>query len=348
MNKKHLLVFSGILSFVAVNAQTTITAADQPQILQVYHQATDTTQTQNPGNSGASQTYGLSGLLNQQEDSMTFTAPQWTPYDTSYPAANLCMIMNQGDMYIYGDMQPTQFEIHGQAFDPLGNGVIPLIFTNPETQMIFPAAYGDSFVDTAGGVNQFYMGYDPGIGFTVDSVRIHSLVTKNSEYDGWGSLQSPMGTFNVLRQNTFRKQIDTIDIYAFGNWAPAFFSQEDSVRTYSYWTNGIGFPVVELTDQDDLGQITRATWLVMNPTVTGVAEHSSDNMIVYPNPAATVVTFETPSAQGSIEITDVTGRVVKTVQITSAQTQVDVSDLASGLYTYNVNGTAKGKIEVAH
>lgn len=349
--KKQLLLlsFAGIAG--AATAQVTITDADMPTTLQVYQQARDTTMTQSPGNSGSSQTYAFTSLLNQAQDSMTFTLPQWTPNGSSFPQSNAAIIVNAGDAYMYGNINTNIFEVNGQVFDPLGNGLEEFVFTNPETQMVFPAAYGSSFADTAGGVNQFYMGYDPGVGFTIDTVRIHTTVYKVSDYDGWGTATTPLGTYNVLRQNTFRKQIDTIDVYAFGNWAPNFFSQEDSMRTYSFWTNGIGMPIVELTDQDDLGQITNCTWLPAAPTLTGIPVNEPAEAInAYPNPATDVITFLTPGAEGTLEIIDMTGRVVKSVNITNAQTVINVSDLASGVYTYRVvaSSVATGKIQVAH
>ncbi len=349
--RKQLLFVSLVAFAGTASAQVTITDLDQPQILQVFQQATDTTGTQNEGVAGPAIPYMFGTLQNQGQDSLTFTNSQWTAYSANYPNSNLAIIQNTGDAYIYTMMNSSVLEMHGQAADPFGNGIIPLTFTNPETQMIFPAAYGSSFGDTAGGVNKFYMGFDPGIGFTVDSAQIHTTIIKASDYDGWGSLTSPLGTFNVLRQNTYRKQIDTIDIYAFGSWTYAIFTQVDSLRTYTYWTNGIGFPIVELTDQGDQGTISNATWLVSLPTVT-----STDPIFVecfgvsaYPNPASTTATFATPLATGSIEFLDMTGRVVKSQIINSSTTTVDVSDVANGMYIYRVVGTnQQGQIQVAH
>jgi hypothetical protein len=347
--RKQLLFVSLVAFAGTASAQVTITDLDQPQIMEVFQQATDTMGTQNEGASGPSITYNMSTLLNQGQDSLTFTNAQWTPYDTSYPGANISIVLNTGDAYTYVMMNNSVLEVHGQAADPFGNGVIPLTFTNPETQMIFPAAYGSSFADTAGGVNQFYLGYDPGIGFTIDSVIIHTTITKNSDFDGWGSLTSPLGTFNVLRQNTYRKQVDTIDIYAFGSWTYEAFTQVDSLRNYTYWANGIGFPVVELTDQDDQGSITDATWLVSMPAVTGIPTNETQTIVAYPNPVSDVFTVETSVEEGTIEIIDMTGRVVKTQMITSKTTRMNMTDLASGMYTYRVVGVnQQGKVQVAH
>lgn len=348
--KKSLLAISGLTILTSVGAQTTITTADLPALLTVVHQTRDTTMTQSPGGSGTAQTYNFTALLDQQEDSTTFTNPMWTPFGSSFPQSNMALMINQGDAYIYAENTGSELLVHGQAADPFGNGMVALSFSNPETQMTFPAAYGGGFADTAGGINQFYLGFDPGVGFTIDSVRVHTTIVKYSDYDAWGSAQTPLGTFNVLRQNTWRRQIDTIDIYAFGQWAPNFFSQLDSNRTYSYWANGIGSPIVELTDQDDLGQITDCRWVLANPAVTGIPSNDNSATVnAYPNPATDAIAFSTPEGKGSIELIDVTGRVVKSVVINSDVTRIDVTDLAAGSYTWRVIGsnTQVGKLQIA-
>lgn len=348
---KKQILFLSLAGFAATaNAQVTITSADQPVPLQVYLQAQDTNYTQTPGNPGASQTYNFT-CLNQQEDTMTFTLPQWTPYGTNYPNSNMAVEFNGGAAFFYGNFSSSIFEVNGQAADPLGTGIIALTFSNPETQMIYPAAYGSSFADTAGGVNQFYYGMDPGIGFTVDSIRIKTWIFKASDYDGWGTCTTPLGTNNVLRQNTYRLQVDTLDIYAFGNWATDFYIMRDSARTYSYWANGIGMPVAELEEGYDLGTTTNFTWLPAMPTVSGVSTLPATQIITsYPNPASDAIIFNTDANEGVIEIIDMTGRVVKTANINSTSTYMNVTDLADGMYTYRVTTTnvVTGKVQVAH
>lgn len=346
--RKELLVLS-LLSFAGLaSAQTTITAADQPIQLQVFHRYTDTTTAPSPGGSGTNQTWNYATLANHGEDSVTFTLPQWTPYDTSYPGTNICIMQNQGEAYIYGVLNSSSLEVHGTAADPFGNGVLPIVFNNPETQMVYPAAYGGSFGDTATGENKFYLGYDPGVGFTIDTVVIHTTIEKEADFDAWGSVTTPLGTFNTLRQNTYRRQTDVIDFYAFGFWTYDAFVLVDSARTYSYWTNGIGMPIIELTDQDDLGAISRVQYIPAQPTVTGIPVSENNQSSVYPNPATDVLTIETTVAEGNVEIVDVTGRVVATAIINSNITRVDVTNLSSGMYVYRVNGVAQGKVQVAH
>jgi hypothetical protein len=58
-------------------------------------------------------------------------------------------------------------------------------------------------------------------------------------------------------------------------------------------------------------------------------------MEAYPNPVNSVVTVTingTMAANASVEITDVTGKVIKTVKLNGAKADINVSDIASGVY----------------
>lgn len=74
---------------------------------------------------------------------------------------------------------------------------------------------------------------------------------------------------------------------------------------------------------------------------TGIDELSSNTGYAYPNPVSTVLNFNLPVKTASINIIDVTGKVVKTINTTKNITSIDVSNLTKGLYFYNV--TIKGE-----
>lgn len=353
--KKTLLTLTAIASVSILSAQITITQTDIAPLYSVVLQVQDTTPTVNEGSAGASQTYSLIGLNNQGHDSLLFTLPQFTPSGSSFPGSNLAVVINTSQAYMYFNSTPSTFEVTGQAADPIGSGMIEIPFSDFETQMNFPCNYNDSWSDVAKGTGYTYLGYDPGIGFQVDSVRINSTVIKSTIVDGWGSIITPMGTYNGLRINTIRRQVDTIDIQAFSAWIPAAYTLEDSSRTYSFWSNGIGFALAELTDYQDLGTITSATWIATTPQQIGMSEFANTlDMNVYPNPSVETVTFQTKGTEvKSIRILDMNGKVVRNVSVNSSNTLVDVSELATGMYFYqacDINGTIldKGKINIAH
>ncbi len=82
---------------------------------------------------------------------------------------------------------------------------------------------------------------------------------------------------------------------------------------------------------------------------TGLNEATAENSVqLYPNPAADKLTFnltqELASATKSIEIYDALGKNVKSIIVTSEQTQINVSDLARGVYTCRLINTSNQTI----
>lgn len=354
--KKTVLSILACSMVIAASAQVTITTADVAPIYTVIYQANDTMASVVLGAAGPSQTWNYSALANHREDTLSFTSPSFTPYGASFPNANLSVISgsNGVDAFIYLNNSAAELNIQGQAADPLGTGTMAIPFSNPETVISFPAAYGSSWIDTASGTVQVYYGMDPGIGFTVDSFRVHLFVKKTTDYDGWGTVTTPAGTYNVIRQNTLRVEYDTIDIYAFGNWAPNFFSQQDSNRVYSHWANGIGFPVCELTEAQDLGMVTSGNYLRSSALIGLSENNTAANLSLYPNPASGFVNFVSAGASvKSISIYDMNGQLIESIPVNSDNTRLDVSAYASGIYFYsttdtNGNTSARGKFSVAH
>ena len=340
----------------AAPAQITITQNDLAPLYTQMRQAIDTMPTVNEGSAGASQTWNFATLPTHRVDTITFTLPQFTPYGGTFPGANLAADNNIDgtQSFIYLNSASSGIEINGQASDPFGTGVIAFPFSNTETLITFPSTYNTAFTDTASGVLQMYYGQDPGIGFTVDSFRVHSTVMKNSVMDAWGSVTTPAGTYNALRQNVKRLQYDTIDIYAFGNWFYEYYTQMDSNRVYSYWANSVGFPVAELTDEQETGTITQAWWL-QSTALVGIPENNNAaSASLYPNPASDNITFVSAGTNAVfITIYDMNGQLVEKQSVTGDRAGLNVSSYAAGMYFYqasdaNGNVVSRGKFNVAH
>jgi 3',5'-cyclic AMP phosphodiesterase CpdA len=71
-------------------------------------------------------------------------------------------------------------------------------------------------------------------------------------------------------------------------------------------------------------------------TIFGVNEPGNSTKIsVFPNPATNKVTIECRQ-KGTVEITYIGGQIIKTVQINSQKTTIDVADLPGGMYIIKV------------
>ncbi|MDQ3110587.1 MAG: T9SS type A sorting domain-containing protein [Bacteroidota bacterium] len=354
--KTSILCIAALLTGSALTAQITLTQGDIAPYYTTIHLNNDTTPTVTEGSPGANQTYNLSALNAQGVDTLVFSDPNWTPNGANFPGSNEVLIYNTNQAFVYFANSSTSSQITGQAADPIGSGIIDIPYYDYEKAMDFPFSYNSTFTDVARGTAYTYLGYDPGIGFQVDSVRIKTTVFKTSTADGYGDAITPLDTFNVLRINTIRRQVDTIDIQTMNNWIYDAFIQEDSVRNYTFWANGIGFPVAELSDYQDFGIITSATWIPTLPQYNvGVSEFAAKpNLNVYPNPSVETVTFvSTGSNAAVIYIMNASGQIVRSANVTADKTAVNVSDLASGMYFYqavDAHGfvVEKGKLNVYH
>lgn len=82
------------------------------------------------------------------------------------------------------------------------------------------------------------------------------------------------------------------------------------------------------------------TWFNRYGWGVSVADVNTENVSVYPNPAADVVNINLnvvdPSSPFDVVITDMTGRVISTESFNSGNIQINTSDLTSGIYTVQV------------
>lgn len=89
---------------------------------------------------------------------------------------------------------------------------------------------------------------------------------------------------------------------------------------------------------------------VVNATVStnvSVQERRINWMNISPNPTHDVCTLTTPSA-GTLTITDATGRAVKSVQVSAGSNTIEVAELPSGIYIFNLKGTSPKLIIIQH
>lgn len=352
--KKHLLLFSSFtVGIIAANAQITITSADVAVPPKVIMQANDTMPTVTPGSAGAGQTWNMSGLHTHSTDTLNFMPYSWAP-NPSFSSANIVVQQGSQPAYSYINNSSTELVSLGiYATVNFGSSAVTLkqINTPAEKLATFPFMYTTSYTnDFVTNTPATYIGTASP---PIDSIRQRSVVHKTVVVDAWGSLTTPLGTYNVIRSKETKIKHDTSDVHIgiFG-WQNAAQTTADSTTEYTYWANGIGFPLVTLT-KDSLGNVSRASWLKAMPTV-GINEYEAPVEVnVYPNPAQTEINVMTDAAKAfAIEVYDLTGRIVATQTITSDISTINTSAFANGMYTYTIIGKEKtvlnrGKFSVA-
>ncbi len=336
MYKKLLFTLS--MSYVVIsNAQISITDTDMPAIGDVIINATDTFPTVNPGSSGPNQTWVFTSVNAHFYDSIEFLLPASTPFASDFPTANVAFV--QGPGFVYANLNTNDLSLLGIKGDLLGDGIQRKYTITPKNVLAqFSMDYSDTY--STNHTEFITLGAaEVGAPAPIDSVKLESVVSKAVTIDSWGSVTTPEGTFNALRQKNVTVTNSKIYAKAFGFWSVLQDLGDAEQTTYQWWSNdpGTGFPVIEMVE--DSGNITSVTYMTTNVTVkTQNLLTEKIDFQVYPNPSADVVFFNSESELKTIKFFDLSGKIVK--QESNIQT-VNVQNLPSGSYIIKVED-AKG------
>jgi len=364
MKKQLLFMVACSLAALTASAQITITTADIETPNHVVYQANDTLPTISIGNASATtQTWTMTGLAQSTKDTLNFIPYAWQP-NANFPTSNVVIKQGSANQYAFALNDANGFSIlgNGGTANIMGANVnLNQIYTPSEKLATFPFTLNSSVANNYRTYAKFFFGQTItylGNPIQVDSIKEHSTVNKTILVDAFGSLTTPLGTFNVIRSKETKITHDTIDGFIvlstmpyFGMWQNAAYTTLDTAVTYTWWANGVGFPLVK-ANVDLLGNVKSVSWLLQTPSL-GINEYSSGAENVYPNPAQNEINFVADAAkQKSIQVFDITGRLVDTFLITENVTTLNTSAYANGLYTYSILGKdnsiiSRGKFSIA-
>lgn len=344
--KISLLLGATFLLTGIVHSQIIIDEGTVVGTFEIVRQAHDTMPTAlTIGNTGTGQNYSFTSVGEQYEDTMTFTSPSMLPGYGTFPASNLGIKMPDEDStYIFLKKNSTGLYWLGRSFYQGGQ----LMFMQvPSTIIQFPSQMGTGYsYNEQGKMGQAPFGFDPdgpGPHAMVDSVKIIRNIDESSTIDGMGTISTPLGAFNSIRQNIATINTDTTWQLTNGNWEvlsptmelvtgfPAV--QTDTVYKARWWTNeqNIRFPLMEVI-HDNNGTVLEATWLKATPQAA-IDEIENQIVKIYPNPAQDAIKVETVLSDVSfVIIMDMNGSIVKTENVINGVTEVNVVDLDNGIY----------------
>lgn len=147
-------------------------------------------------------------------------------------------------------------------------------------------------------------------------------LAKNNTYDGGTSSAVITGGYVASKQ-------DAVDYYCY--WKLA-----DALMNCTYYGTDCNYAFGDTPEQKNMGQWSDGTTvipLVVEPMVTGIGDHKEKPRAFYPNPAINSINFK-EQISGSFEILSGVGKRIKMGPING--NQIDVSDLAPGIYIINI------------
>ncbi len=93
--------------------------------------------------------------------------------------------------------------------------------------------------------------------------------------------------------------------------------------------------------------------LKTTPTALTESQSLAQSVKAYPNPANSYFTLTMNASNASVEVIDITGKLIETAAVTMGEARLDVSNYKNGVYFYHIRNVAgsiekSGKFTVSH
>ncbi|MBA3663111.1 MAG: T9SS type A sorting domain-containing protein [Bacteroidetes bacterium] len=273
-----------------------------------------------PKNTGAGMSWNFGSCTqNTIVTASTFTPPGSVPSATAYPGTTV--VEDQGaSSYNFFKSTATTFELLG-----FSSPNISVNFTNSAVQAVWPINFGYTNTDLYSGSLT-----NPVTGTADGTVTVTG--------SGSGTITLPGGTqfTNILQV----KAANTVTLNA------GFITGTITGTDYNYYHSTQKFPILTVSYQKQTltsfggpTVSTSADITVNNAVITGLNDKNFDATFqIFPNPAKEsfyVNLSNATHANGTIEIYNSLGQIVKTIQLGNASViteQVSLSGLSSGIY----------------
>ena len=319
MKQIYLSIIISIIT-ANLNAQITLTStANSPQIGDSYEYIIIPDYTFDVSQSGANQTWDFSSASGSTEI-ISFIDLSSSLEPSTFPLANVVAISNSNNGESYFSNSTSGQTIEG-AFLP---GEVRFIYTDKQEFLKFPITYNDVFNETFSG--------------TIENIIAGQTFDRTGTIEisgvGYGDLILPYTTVNnVLKIKIVNNYSDTF------MGVPGGSISETSELWYNAFTNSF-LAITSETYSVDTGSLlsSQARYLDQSDLVLGTNDSQLvDNQIsVYPNPANNYVFINNATNEVlKIDIHDIRGAFIKTLKIENGKTQVNISDLHSGIYLIN-------------
>lgn len=239
---------------------------------------------------------------------------------SSYPDADIALTNDDVNYILYEYTNEGQF-YHGFYAGALG---VEIIYSNPETQMVYPMTYGTTNDDSFAG--EFESG---GLPFVRSG-------TTNVSAVGYGTLQLPDATIeNVLLVKMVQ---DYNDVYAGG-------TIEYDVVVYQFLKPGWHYPFLTFNSIATDGGAPAYTGSFNSSESATVKTESTIQLSIYPNPVQDILTVqvEKPEDIQSISIYTIDGQLVYSENY--FVDHINTSELTTGMYYIQIKAENETAIE---
>jgi hypothetical protein len=356
--KKTLLSILLSLSCIITYGQITVTHTDMMFVGDEYYQGKDDSPSIILGTAGGNKIWNFSFLNAIDQDTISIVSPAVTPYASSYPNADLCMVETEDGWsgatttYTYMSKNTTGLYVLGEE-----DVVLPL----PSMFMPFPLNYGDTHVDgPVSAEDEMYSGWQldwyfpdtlaplftAGTCHTIDSALVSAAITNTFNVDAWGTATMPDGnSYDALRAAVEQDYSYTIQIYCSdtlsgtaSGWFPGG-GDSDISNEIHFISNHPDKRHALVTLIMDSIYVESAGFL-NGSSLSSINTIDVNSFNVYPIPSSYNITIETllGSTENSFELYNISGMLVDK-QNFNQSTDIDLSSLAKGTYVLKIHNS---------
>lgn len=333
--KKRLLLLSVILASQTSFGQLTQGNEPAAGASSVMYAITDTGTVSLAGIStvtGPSAVWDYSSIKmeNTASESISVGDATTSPNASDFPTST--KTISQGTIIQYFNSTSTERVSQGFIFSV--NGIdVPVVFTDEATLLTYPFSFGGTAVnDTYAGNAIINLG---GL-FPPTNAPVTGKIY--ASIDGTGILKLPTEDIS----NIFR--LTTIDT-AVATGVPILNTVEIIRIQHEYYdAAAIGLPIFVDAYVFVSGAGEQRQVLSKNFSTIGLEKNAIQNLVLYPNPSNGEFAISGEFVKGNVEVTDLTGKVVYTSEITSGGI-IKLGDVKSGIYTLKLVAGDKASVQ---
>lgn len=198
---------------------------------------------------------------------------------------------------------------------------VPFKSDTVETRYKFPLQYGDVYNSR---------GYS-----NVDLNPVYNGIWRQyrqrySEVDGWGTVTTPFGSFDVLRLHHTINEQDSlfVDFFGTATWIEL---PSPVVHEYEWIAQGQKEPILKVVTSEVGGNET-ITSIEYKDNSSANLNELKNNVSLHPNPVSELIVVSGVNSHAEYDIFDVSGRVVQSGILLSSFPNINVSNLSEGKY----------------
>ena len=233
--------------------------------------------------------------------------------------------------------KPVSFvRITGTSYQNVGIGVelngfeVPMAADTIDYEYELPMTFADSWSSDS----YIYVDLNPAFNGIFQRYQY-----RTSEVDGWGSITTKFGTFDVVRVRSEIAYDDSayVDFGFGGTWLEL--PTPDEV-VYTWWSEGNKVPIMKVVAQVVGGNetITRVEFKDQSRNLAGIEETENFAGQIYPNPANGIVNLTFDAGVDQVIIYNVAGEIVYQNVVTETVLNIDVQTWISGVYLVKLIG----------